>query len=168
MVRRNGVGSNANVESLVRRAYSIPLSLGQIKSLQLDEIYKNYLKKNKPIFIKDQLTLQYKELDRIEKVSDYEYRRIYTNAEPETINIADASKASTDNQSVVTLYGIDQLFGGAFTYKKTSNYYEGTEASVDLLAETAIKYDLRDKQIAYLVNKSAMKVGHTNMNDSKA
>ena len=168
MVRRNGVGSNANVESLVRRSYSVPLSSDQIISLQLDEIYKNYLKKNKPIFIKDQLTLQYKELERIEKVSDYEYRRIYTNAEPEVINIADASQLIINNQPQVTLYGIDQLFGGAFTYKKADNYYEGTEASVDLLAETAIEYDLRDKQIAYLVNKSAMKVGHTNMNDSKA
>ena len=168
MVRRNGVGSNANVESLVRRAYSIPLSLDQIESLQLDEIYKNYLKKNKPIFIKDQLTLQYKELERIEKVSNYEYRRIYTNAEPETINIANASQLIINNQPQVTLYGIDQLFGGAFTYKKADNYYEGTEASVDLLTETAIEYDLRDKQIAYLVNKSAMKVGHRNMNDSKA
>ncbi len=168
MVRRNGIGSNANVESLVRRSYGIPLSLDQIMSLQLDEIYKNYLKKNKPIFIKDQLTLQYKELERIEKVSDFEYRRIYTNAEPEVINIATASQLIIDNQPQVTLYGIDQLFGGAFTYKKVGNYYEGTEASVDLLTETAIEYDLRDKQIAYLVNKSAMKVGHRNINDSKA
>lgn len=168
MVRRNGIGSNANVESLVRRAYSIPLSLNQIESLQLDEIYKNYLKKNKPIFIKDQLTLQYKELKRIEKISNYEYRRIYTNAEPEIINIATASQKIINNQPQVTLYGIDQLFGGAFTYKKVDNHYEGTEASVDLLTETAIEYDLRDKQIAYLVNKSAMKVGHRNMNDSKA
>lgn len=168
MVRRNGFGSNANVESLVRRAYSKSLSLDQIKSLQLDEIYKNYLKKNKPIFIKDQLTLQYKELERIEKVSDYEYRRVYTNAEPEIINIATASQKIINNQPQVTLYGIDQLFGGAFTYKKVDNHYEGTEASVDLLAATAIEYDLRDKQIAYLVNKSAMKVGHRNMNDKKA
>lgn len=168
MVRRNGMGSNANVESLVRRAYSKSLSLGQITSLQLDEIYKDYLKKNKPIFIRDQFTLQFKELERIEKISDYEYRRIYTNAKPEIINIATASQKIVDNQPHVTLYGIDQLFGGAFTYKKVDNHYEGTEASVDLLAATAIKYDLRDKQIAYLVNKSAMKVGHTNMNDSKA
>lgn len=168
MVRRNGFGSNANVESLVRRAYSKSLSLDQIKSLQLDEIYKNYLKKNKPIFIKDQLTLQYKELERIEKVSDYEYRRVYTNAEPEIINIATASQKIINNQPQVTLYGIDQLFGGAFTYKKIDNHYEGTEASVDLLAATAIEYDLRDKQIAYLVNKSAMKVGHRNINDKKA
>lgn len=167
MVRRNGMGSNANVESLVRRAYSKPLSLEQIQKLQLDEIYKNYLKKNKPVFIKDQFTLQFKELERIDKVSDFEYRRIYTNAEPEIINIATASQATIDGQQMVTLYGIDQLFGGAFTYKKVDNHYEGTEASVDLLAATAIKYDLRDKQIAYLVNKSAMKVGHTNMNDSK-
>ena len=167
MVRRNGFGSNANIESLVRRAYSKSLSLDQIKSLQLDEIYKNYLKKNKPIFIKDQLTLQYKELERIEKVSDYEYRRVYTNAEPEIINIATASQKIINNQPQVTLYGIDQLFGGAFTYKKVDNHYEGTEASVDLLAATAIEYDLRDKQIAYLVNKSAMKVGHRNINDSK-
>lgn len=167
MVRRNGMGSNANVESLVRRAYSKPLSLEQIQKLQLDEIYKNYLKKNKPIFIKDLFTLKFKELERIEKISDFEYRRIYTNAEPEIIDIAAASQMSVNN-SIVTLYGIDQLFGGAFTYKKVDNHYEGTEASVDLLAATAIKYDLRDKQIAYLVNKSAMKVGHTNMNDSKA
>lgn len=168
MVRRNGMGSNANVESLVRRAYSKSLSLEQIQKLQLDEIYKNYLKKNKPIFIKDQFTLRFKELERIEKISDFEYRRIYTNAESEVINIATASQKIVDNQPHVTLYGIDQLFGGAFTYKKVDNHYEGTEASVDLLAATAIKYDLRDKQIAYLVNKSAMKVGHTNMNDSKA
>lgn len=168
MVRRNGMGSNANVESLVRRAYSKSLSLEQIQKLQLDEIYKNYLKKNKPIFIKDLFTLQYKELEKIEKVSDYEYRRVYTNAEPEIINIATASQKIVDNQPHVTLYGIDQLFGGAFTYKKVDNHYEGTEASVDLLASTAIEYDLRDKQIAYLVNKSAMKVGHTNINDKKA
>lgn len=168
MVRRNGMGSNANVESLVRRAYSKSLSLEQIQKLQLDEIYKNYLKKNKPIFIKDLFTLQYKELEKIEKVSDYEYRRVYTNAEPEIINIATASQKIIDNQPHVTLYGIDQLFGGAFTYKKVDNHYEGTEASVDLLASTAIEYDLRDKQIAYLVNKSAMKVGHTNINDKKA
>ena len=155
------------VWALTQMQNSKSLSLEQIKKLQLDEIYKNYLKKNKPILIKDQFTLQHKELERIEKISDYEYRRVYTNAETEIINIAAASQASSNN-SVVTLYGIDQLFGGAFTYKKVDNYYEGTEASVDLLAATVIKYDLRDKQIAYLVNKSAMKVGHTNINDSKA
>ncbi len=41
-----------------------------------------------------------------------------------------------------------------------------SEDSVELLTKTAIRYNLRDKQIAYAVNASACKVGATNLNSA--
>lgn len=78
-------------------------------------------------------------------------------------NFADGTKGKTIE--ITTLYSVDQLFGGAFTYRKNDDgTFSGTEDSVSALAEFAIKYNQRDKQIAYVVNASACKVGATNVN----
>lgn len=64
-----------------------------------------------------------------------------------------------------TLYDIDQIFGGCFTaYRNEDGSFIENEASVDMLTNIAIKYNLRNKQIAYAVNTSACKVGAENIN----
>ena len=124
--------------------------------LDLNQIYRDYANKNGQIYIKNRISGEYKELANIQRNADGTYTQIFTDG---TIG-----RTITVN----TLYDIDQIFGGAWTYKFDGNNYIGTEASVDLLTAAAIKYDLRDKQIAYAVNSSACKVGATNVNSSDA
>ena len=150
-VRRIGQASQTNVENLIRKMYKVPI---ESENLDLAEIYNNYISNNDRIWIQDQITLDYKELDSVVKNPDGTWSRQYTDG------------TFSHSFQIDNLYGIDQLFGGAWTFTKNiDGSYTGSEASVDLLTDTAIKYDLRDKQIAYAVNASACKVGATNLNE---
>ena len=153
--RRNGFGSKTNVENLVRRLYG--KSINNPSRIDLASIYTDYVKNNGNIYIQDQISLEYKELVGLSKDINGNWIRNYSDG------------TSSRPIAIHTLYDIDQVFGGAWTFTKNNNgTFKGNEASVDLLTETAIEYDLRDKQIAYAVNASACKVGATNLNDESA
>lgn len=69
-----------------------------------------------------------------------------------------------------TIYKIDLLFGGAWGMEinPLTENLQYTEKNKDLLTDIVCDQDLSDNMIAILVNKSAIKVGTTNLNSKKA
>lgn len=68
-----------------------------------------------------------------------------------------------------TIYDIDQLFGGAWAMTKRTDTGELDYSDVNnyLVSNIIANENLKDKFIAYAVNQSAIKVGVTNINDTK-
>lgn len=68
------------------------------------------------------------------------------------------------SREVSTIYDIDQLLGGAWAETLTDEKLEYTETNLDILTEIVCKNQLKDYMIGWLVNKSGMKVGWSNLN----
>lgn len=150
-LRRSGTGSFTNVENLVRKMYNKSVT---DKTFDFTTDYQNYANAHGNIWVKNRITQEYQEVIGIKHNEDGSWSRVYRNGESLPITVG-------------TLYNIDQLFGGAWTATKNNDgTFTPNEASVDLLTDAAIKYDIRDRQIAYAVNASACKVGATNLNGS--
>ena len=67
------------------------------------------------------------------------------------------------------LWDIDQMFGGAWAMTLDNGTLQYSESNVDALEIYVIKHqDAKTKQIGYLVNKSAMKVGVGNLNTTES
>ena len=148
-VRRKGFASDTNVENLVRKMYNITFNV----NIDLNTCYKEL---NKKIIIKNIITGEYKTLKGFINNGNNSFTQEFEDGTTgETITIS-------------TLYDIDQLFGGAWTYTESNGKYIGNEDSTLALAKVAIKYNLRDKQISYAVNSSACKVGAKNPNKNTA
>ena len=66
-----------------------------------------------------------------------------------------------------TLYGLDQLFGGAYCeiFDKNLGKFVWSEANLDLLHTIVAEEKLKDDFIALAVNSSAIKTGARNVND---
>jgi hypothetical protein len=152
-VRRNGQGSKSSPENLVRRMYSRALNLNPNQSVDLNEILAKVNQNN--YYIWDNGTGKYRQLIGFKKVGYNIFTQLFVDGEGKTIEL-------------YTLYDVDQLFGGAFSYRQNNDgTFSGMEDSVSALTEFAVKYNQRDKQIAYAVNASACKVGATNVNSKE-
>lgn len=67
--------------------------------------------------------------------------------------------------TVNNFYDVDQLFGGAFSMIMDNNdKLIDSDHNIDIALDIMIQEDIRDKMIAHLVNKSAIKVGASNIN----
>ena len=162
-VRRRGFGSTFNVENLVKRMYNKPLNL--TTELDLHKIYEDYVRLNGPIYVYNPTTCDYQLLKEIQNLGGNRFRQIFASVDSNE-NIIKTTPVDTQTP-INTLYNIDQLFGGAWTAKRNSDgTFMDSEDSVELLTKTVIRYNLRDKQIAYAVNASACKVGATNLNSA--
>ena len=154
-VRRNGKESVASVENLVSKMYGKDITGF---NADLNKEYQIYKSKNGSIYIYDLRSCTYKEIasirnDGVDALGRTKYTTIYTDG------------SVSESRAVSTLYDIDQILGGAWTFDKNSDgSYSGNEASSYLLADIVCKYGLRDKQIAYAVNNSGCKVGAANLN----
>lgn len=69
---------------------------------------------------------------------------------------------------ITTIYDIDQLLGGAWAETLTDDRLEFTETNLDLLTKIVCDNKLKDHMIGWLVNKSGMKVGWSNLNTKSA
>lgn len=69
---------------------------------------------------------------------------------------------------ITTIYDIDQLLGGAWAETLIDDRLEFTETNLDLLTKIVCDNKLKDHMIGWLVNKSGMKVGWSNLNTKSA
>ena len=157
--RRIAYGSNISQETLCRKAYSagtIELTTEELNSI---------LKQIGPVYFKD-----------TEKTGKY-FKIISIKVDPETGVIKRALQEVTANGTEIngitsdsiqltnTLWDVDQVFGGAWAMKFENDTLEYSESNVDALESYVVKHqDAKTKQIGYIVNKSAMKVGIGNLN----
>lgn len=87
------------------------------------------------------------------------------------VTLDDSREILQTNPNVIsTIYDLDQLFGGAWTCELNSETrdLQYSEQQLDLVNNIICENNLKDYLIGWLVNKSAIKVGATNINDFSA
>ena len=158
--RRIAFGSKVSQETLCKKAYShgnIELNVNELNEI---------LAKIGPVYFKD-----------VESGKYYKIEQFRTNnlGQIERALIEVTSNGTEINRRIVpmvvsnTLWDIDQLFGGAWAMTLENGKLEYSESNVDALEAYVIKHqDAKTKQIGYLVNKSAMKVGVGNLNTQES
>ena len=67
-----------------------------------------------------------------------------------------------------SLYDVDQILGGAYTMVKGESGLEYSEIQSEILAKIICDNELQEEFVAYLLPKSAVKSGRSNMNESTA
>ena len=164
--RRLSQGSVASGENLFRKMHNIPIG----KEVNIVSYFN---KLDKPLYYWDNNTQSWKYIEsinrKINKDGSITYYRVeyktdekgkyLDNAKEDFVHIF--TKAPED----ITLYDLDQLFGGAYAATQDENGdLDYSEINLDLLMNIVAEEDLKDKFIAYAVNKSAIKVGAGNIN----
>ena len=160
--RRIAYGSNISQETLCRKAYSH----GNI-NLDVNEL-NEILAKIGPVYFKD--------VDNTGKYYKIVQFRVNESGQIErALQEVTANGTELNNRKIVpmtvsnTLWDIDQLFGGAWAMTLENGNLEYSESNVDALEAYVIKHqDAKTKQIGYIVNKSAMKVGVGNLNSDES
>ncbi len=161
--RRIAYGSNISQETLCKKAYSagtIDLTTEELNSI---------LKQIGPVYFKDtEKTGKYFKIISIEV--NPQTGMIERTLQEVTANGTEFNNIISDSiQLTNTLWDIDQIFGGAWAMKFENDTLEYSESNVDALEAYVIKHqDAKTKQIGYLVNKSAMKVGVGNLNTEES
>lgn len=72
----------------------------------------------------------------------------------------------TDQLDANSIYKLDQIFGGAWAMELSplTNSLQYSEKNLDYVNKIICDYNLKDNMIGWLVNKSAIKVGTSNLN----
>jgi len=156
--------SDVKAELMFKKMHNIPLET----NVDFSTYYQRYKDKN------GQSKIYYRDINdnKIYAINDITYdnqtnttRRIIEEYSEEGIGLRNTLM---DDFQINTLYDADQLFGGAFalTYSTEFGRFIPSESNIDVVFDAIVQEDLRDKMIGYLVNKSAVKVGSTNLNES--
>jgi hypothetical protein len=119
------------------------------------------------IYFKDWTTGKYYRIERFSTVNKgdaLELKRIVVecDASGKVVN----EKEIPQSVDINTIYDLDALFGGAYCMERNDDLgtLESSEANYDIVGNMIGYYDIKDKMIAYVVNKSAFKVGAMNVN----
>ena len=146
--RRCSKGSKYSAEALFRKMHSIPFEPGTTI---------NYSKsfKDDPLYVQDPETGQIRQITYIEFIN---------NSDGIKARITYADSSNPEFKSINTIYDIDQVFGGAWS----GNFVNGKMIWNDVAQNETFKIicdnNLKDKMIHIAANKSACKVGVTNLN----
>jgi len=160
--------SNMSGEQLFKKMHNIPIG----KKIDLVRYFNT---KNKDLYYFDKETQTWRYIQGIVKKENSDGTVSYTRMELVTdrngtildIDNVIPVEVITKKPEDITLYDIDQLFGGAYTAELDSNQkLVYAETNLDILMNIVADEDLKDKFIAYAVNKSAIKVGAGNVNDT--
>lgn len=166
MRRQLSQGSDISIEQLFKKMHSIPLN----KEFDVKKYWKDY---NQDIYFKDYRDGNYYKITDITAFVDEEDGVFKVVRETKQVDLHTGEDLSprvhVDTFVATTIYELDQIFGGSFSMQLDSEYGRLINANhnLDLVNKIIIGEDFKDKFIAYLVNKSAIKVGAGNINSSK-
>lgn len=161
--RQLGQKSEASAELLFKKMHNIPIG----KEINIS----NYFDKlEKPIYFYDYEKSKWYYIDKVNLIkteTGYKLVRILFEAKENGNIFGDQIIQEFDyTENEFTLYSLDQLFGGAYSGEldELTQELKYSERNLDLLMEIVCNENLKDKFIAYAVNKSAIKVGAGNIN----
>ena len=160
--RRISYKSRASQEGLTKQCYSaekISVSVDWLNdALALQDVY---------YFDSEDTGAHYKIL-RFEQLPDGTINRVVAICD-ESGELKTGQEIPQNIGKIDTLYGIDQAFGGAWCMSNNNGKLEYSETNVDALEKFVTEnQSAKNAQVAYLVNKSAIKVGAGNINDLSA
>ena len=149
--RRKSYGSNVSFERLFKKMHNAQIDGTQI---DLNKYYQEWVQKHNGTLlqIKDPNTGEVRALSGFTKIDPNTWQE---NGTERIITIS-------------TIYDLDLAFGGAFGQIEVNGNLEYCDANIDIVSTIIGDYNLKDKMIAYAVNKSAIKVGAGNVNSSDA
>lgn len=149
--RRKSQGSDVSFERLFKKMHSAQIDGTQI---DLNKYYQDWVQKHNGTLlqIKDPNTGNVRTLTGFTYVSPGVWQETGTD------------RVITIN----SIYDLDQAFGGAFGQIDVNGNLEYCDANIDIVSTIIGDYKLKDKMIAYAINKSAIKVGAGNVNSSDA
>lgn len=124
--------------------------------------FSKYLDPEQFLAYYDYITDTYYQIDEIRTLDDGQVYRKKTEISENGVIIGEST---IELLPLETLYDLDQILGGAFsmTLDKQGNLIN-SDHNIDISVDIMIAEDLKDKMIAHLVNKSAIKVGAGNIN----
>ena len=167
--RRMSSLSSVNGENLMKKMNSIPIN----KVINLIS-YFNKFGDNFYFKVPDSQT--YYKVVGVENINGVftrrcietdSYGKSYDNSESVYIgldgNVYDPNQ-NPEKFEVNNIYDIDRFFGGAYVMQLKNNTLEYSELNNNATLDVICNENLKDKFIAYAVNKSAMKVGYRNVN----
>ena len=171
--RDSGVDRSIDFETAFRKMHNLRIDPETLKNLNLSEYYdpdgktKGEYIINERIYKYDNDSGKNYALDKIEKVGNNEYLAYWYESNENGV-FDDESNPIIDRKVLTSLYDIDQFIGGAWTktYDANADKITYKDINVDLLTNIVCDMDLKDKFIAYLVNKSASKVAARNVNST--
>ena len=167
--RRMSSLSSVNGENLMKKMNNIPIN----KVINLIS-YFNKFGDNFYFKVVDPQT--YYKVIGVENINGVFARRcveVKSNGEPysdsDSVYVGLDGNVYDPNQNpekftVNNIYDIDTFFGGAYAMQLKNNTLEYSELNNTATLDIICNENLKDKFIAYAVNKSAMKVGYRNIN----
>lgn len=169
-IRRNSQNSAISMERLHKKMNNISVVPYFNSSwFNAEETLNEILKETGEIWVNDPFSKP-KKIVSIKVNNNYGTPTI-------TVNYADAdgeTSSKTFGQDGLTVYDLDQVFGGAWIQTKKNgvlDYAENlqNEMVADFLtrASNSVNYDIKEKVISYLINTSAIKRGAVNINDAQ-
>lgn len=165
--RRASWGSNLKLENMHKKMHNIPLN----KDIDIQSYFKG---QPDEIFFKDWKT---QKIYKILEFSDTYMADTDDLAINRSIIEVDSNGDEVPNAQIITraipintIYDLDQAFGGAWamTHKPDRKELDYSDNNNYLVVKIICDENIKDKFIAYAVNKSAVKVGATNVNSKNA
>ena len=163
--RRNSVFSDINLESLFKRMHSM-----NIPNIDLEQYYSQQTTAKsfgKTIYRQLPETKSlYDKLVKIEKNPGFDQVYIAT---WERHNFDGTTQLLTESYDTSTLYGLDQLFGGAYAGELDSNNrFKYSELNIDLVYKIICEENIKNNFIHMMVNHSSIKAGVKNLNPNSS
>lgn len=152
-LRRNS--SDVSLEQMFKKMHDFEFTKDFTYSRNFDNLY-----------FRDKNTGNYYKINRV-TIEDGVGTRYISNVDINGENPVELPPQQFDTDSI---YKIDQLFGGAWAMELSplTRKLQYSENNLNYINQVICDYDLKDNMVGWLVNKSAIKVGTTNLNDKSA
>ena len=123
----------------------------------------NYSEEFDNLFFRDKNTGKYYKINKID-IQNGTATRYLSEVDVDGNNITDLNP---EQFNIDSIYSIDQLFGGAWAMElhPLTNRLQYSEKNLDYINQIVCDYGLKDNMIGWVVNKSAIKVGASNLNN---
>lgn len=153
-IRRNS--SDTSMENIFKKMHSLELPL---------DVTIDYDRQFDDLFFRDSISGKYYKILHVNISNNVAHREL-VEVTKEGVPINPDNIIITD-KLIRNIYDIDQTFGGAWAMKidDRTNNLQYSEHNLDYTNQIICDYDLKDSMISWLVNKSAIKVGASNIND---
>ena len=154
--RRKSGGSKLSMDNLFKKMHNIPIE----KHINLNKYYQTWITNHNGTLLK----VKNPNTGGVYTIRGFEY-----NGE---VWIQNAYNENGDFVGgplyINTLADLDEAFGGAYGMIENNGNLEYCDANIDIVSTIIGDYNLKDKMIGYVVNKSAIKVGAGNVNSDQS
>ena len=154
--RRKSGGSKLSMDNLFKKMHNIPIE----KHINLNKYYQTWVTNHNGTLLK----VKNPNTGEVYTIRGFEY-----NGEMWIQNAYNENGDFVGGPLYIhTIADLDEAFGGAYGMIENNGNLEYCDANIDIVSTIIGDYNLKDKMISYVVNKSAIKVGAGNVNSNQS